>query len=1125
MANVAQWLAELGLESYTPLFDGNHIDWETLPDLSDDDLKEIGVVSLGHRKKILRALTKLSDKAEADDVLGADDIISVDDSERRQITVMFCDLVGSTALSTKLDAEDMDNVIRRYQETVTPIVNEFGGHIARFAGDGILCYFGYPLALEQEAERALRAALKACTVVDRASFYAGVHSQVRIGIATGEVVVGGVFDKGRRYESMVTGETPNLAARLQGLAQPGGIAICDATRKLAGDTFEYVDKGGQNLKGFDSEMRAWVVVGFADDYDPLSSPRQGSRKRQLFGREQELQALQCKLADAKSGNGQCVVLSGEAGIGKSSLIHAAVKSDAHRDMSRVRMYCEPHSQNTPFHPLINCFNLGAGIKAEDWPEHRQQKLEEYYVGIGLSDDYQSSFVMHLLGVDSDQTRLALTGLSPQRIKEKTIEACVSHAVHLSKSGPLLVVFEDLHWADPSSLDFLQSLHRQVADHPILLLLATRPDEKIDWLGEGEASLIELQSMNREQQLKIINSISGDVQIPQELIEKIIQKSDGVPLYLEEITKSIMHEYEDSSDAWSSSFITDQEDFSVPDTLRNSVMARLDRLSSGKDLALMCSVIDRDFNSELVSLVSGRKSAEIQTALQKLVDAEIIVPVSSGNLIAYRFRHALVKDAAYDNLLRSRRKEIHHKIAKTLIAYFPQSTSMEPERLAHHYTEAGEATSAIENWLKAGQNTLHKSSSIEAVKHLSKGLSLLEQIEDTEARDRIELQVQMTMGPALIAIKGFAAPEVETTYMRSRELAEMLSSADELFPITRGLMSYHTVRAEYDKTLSVSDGLLDAVNASGNDGQQIELLWNLGSAKMWLGQLSEAKQHFEQAESIYDKEKHAPHAYLFGQDPGIASMTHHALLLNLMGHYDQARELEEKIQVLTPLLDHAFTLVQSNGFLLACYSAREEYENVLATARKNVELCTEQGFPVFMAMSLMYLASVTAKQGDEGWGETFHQGFEIFQMSGAEIANSQYLILAAECHLAFDEIDQGLSKLKQAKQHIEACSERVYEPAVLITEAKLLYASGEHANLENAENLFREAAQMAGERGLQHYTLLAWLNLVTQNQQLDKSNPADDDALAQIYHSLPEGRDIAAMQRAASYLQSVGLIEA
>jgi class 3 adenylate cyclase len=862
--NVAEWLRDLGLQQYEPAFRENEIDAAVLPELTTDDLRDIGVGMVGHRRKLLAAIAALRSDGRLKSAAAPKQVADI--AGRRQLTVVFCDLVGSTALSARLDPEDLREIMAAYHRTVAEMVEKFDGFIARYMGDGVLTYFGYPRAHENDAEQAIRAGLGVVDAVGRLDV-GSVKLQARIGIATGLVVVGDLIGEGPSQEQSVVGETPNLGARLQAIAEPGTVVIAASTRRLVGNIFEYRELGAVEVKGIAAPVLVWQVLrprAVASRFEALH----GSALLPLVGRGEEIELLLRRWARAKAGDGQVVLISGEPGIGKSR-ISAELENrlDAEPHL-RLRYSCSPYYQNSALFPFIEHLGQASGFASDDPPAVKLEKLKDL-VARAAPPDEDVAFLADLLSLPASERHL-LPGLSPQQKKERTLEALIRQLEGLARQQAIVMVFEDAHWSDPTSRDLLDLTVERIRSLPILLVVTFRPEFQPSWIGQPQVTMLALNRLDRRDRTSLVSQIAGGKPLPDEVVDEIARRTDGVPLFVEELTKSILEsgalrEEEDR-------YVLDRtlQPLAIPTTLQDSLTARLDRLASVRLVAQIGAAIGQDFSYALLRSVCPVSEGELETALARLVASELVSQRGAPPDAVYRFKHVLVQDAAHDSLLRSSRQQLHAQIAKALEIQSPELMETQPELFAQHYAEAGFVEKSVDYWGRAGRRSAARSAMAEAAAQFQKGLDQLALLPENRQRQKQELEFWSALGAALRFVKGQATPEMGHAFARGRELWEQLGSPSEFLHIPYGQSFYHIYRGEFDLARRLDEDLL-RLSREHNDGAGLFLgHTSSGRTLMYLGKFASSRSHLEKALALYDPSSHSSLGYQTGSHPRVGA---------------------------------------------------------------------------------------------------------------------------------------------------------------------------------------------------------------------------------------------------------------
>jgi predicted ATPase/class 3 adenylate cyclase len=836
MGDISHWLAGLDLDEYATLFEEHKIDFDVLPELDESDLKDLDI-PLGHRKKLLKAI------AELDSASASASTAVTGEAERRQVTIMFCDLVGSTELSARLDPEDLRSLINQYQNACRAAIAEYHGFVARYMGDGVLAYFGYPKSHEDDAERAVRSALALRDAVRalNKSEADGTSEDlaIRIGIATGLVVVGDLIGEGASQESPVIGETPNIAARLQALAAPDAIVLAESTHRLTGRSFEYRALGKKSLKGVGAPIQAWEVL--RERYvESRFAAASESGLTPMVGREEEIELLLKRWGRAREGDGQVVLVTGEAGIGKSRLtreLHAAIAGEPNM---RLGYQCLVHHQNSAFHPVIAQLERAAGIEHRHAAAERLDRLESLLRRPAEPDVRDLALFADLLSVPNDG-RYADVHLEAEQRKRHSLSALIRQLEYLATNDPVLCVFEDVHWIDPSTLEFLERVVERASTLPILLIVTSRPGFSASWTGQPHTSLLALSRMDRHDSRAIVDLLVRHTDLAEPVVAEIVAKTDGIPLFIEELTRTLLDSSTEMSDHGSAS---DQPPSSlgIPATLQDSLMSRLDRLELGKSVAQVASALGREFSHELLGAVCEQEKEDIDAALDELIASGLVLRRGSGSQASYVFKHALIQDVAYQSLLRSARQTLHRRIAAVLSRTFAGTVELQPEILALHYSEGGQVEQAISYWQRAGDRAAARAAHTEAIGHYSRGMEFLSEIEGEEQRATAEVDLNLGLAASMRVIERWdealqALDRAETAarnYDRPAKLAEVHYLKGNLyFPI--GKFDECLQEHERSRDFSLRAGLLD---------KEARALGGLGDAYYQRGQMITAEKHFD-----------------------------------------------------------------------------------------------------------------------------------------------------------------------------------------------------------------------------------------------------------------------------------------
>jgi len=1121
VVDIAAWLNRLGLQQYEQAFRDNDIDAEVLPELTAEDLIGLGVTSIGHRRKLLAAIAALGDKPDDDGapttVPGPADAPtgSVSSSaERRQLTVMFCDLVGSTALSSRLDPEDYREVIAAYHRAVAEVITGFDGFVARYMGDGVLTYFGYPQAHEDDAERAVRAGLAVIDGVGRLDVQS-VKPQARVGIATGLVVVGDLIGEGAAQEPSVVGETPNLAARLQALTEPETVVIAASTRRLLGDLFECRDLGAVEVKGLGTPVPAWQVLrpsAVAGRFDALH----GSALTPLVGRDEEINLLLHRWARAKEGDGQVVLVSGEAGLGKSR-IAAALAERLHAEPHlRLRYFCSSYHQDSALFPFIDQLHHVAGFARDDPPAAKLEKLEAVLARAATPDE-DVALIADLLSLPAS-ARHPLPNLSPQRKKERTLKALIRQLEGLAQRQPILMVFDDAHWIDPTSRELLDLTVERVRSLAVLLIVTFRPEFQTPWTGRPQVTMFSLNRLDRRDRTALVEQIAGGKTLPNEVIEQIADRTDGVPLFVEELTKSVLESGLLRAEV--DRYVLDGAlpPFAIPTSLHDSLMARLDRLASVRRVAQIGATIGREFSYTLLRAVSRLPKDELQAALTRLVASELVFQRGRPPESVYTFKHALVQDAAHGSLLRSARQQLHAQIAEALETHFPELIENQPELFAQHYSEAGLIEKSVSSWGKAGHRSVARSAMAEAAAQFQKGLDQVALLPDDRERQRQELEFRSSLGTVLQSVKGYAADETGRTLARARELWEQLGSPSEFLRVSYAQSIYHAIRGELKLAHRLDEDLLRLSRQRNEPAELFLAHQSRGRNLMFAGRLVAARSHLEEAIALCASDSDRSVVLQVGLHPQVASQGFLAIVLFCLGHPVQALARSTATIADARRLAHPSSLAMSltNAARLLSLTgngaALDEWAGELAT------MADEQGFLLWRAAGIIFRGWVRVNTGDVAEGiSLLHRGLAAYRATGAQAWVPYQIGLLARAYEIVGQIEEALDLLDDSLEIVERTGERWLIAELYRHKGQLLLRQD---HTEAAEELYRSALSIAQEQEAKLWELRAAVSLARLWR--DRDNRAEArDLLAPVYGWFTEGFDTPDLKEAKALLDELG----
>ncbi len=1119
------WLRSLGLERYEAAFRENEIDETVLQSLTAEDLKDLGVGIVGHRRKLLDAITALRTDATAKDTSG--DAVSSppsatpeDRAERRQVTVMFSDLVGSTALSARMDPEDLREVISAYQKCVAETVGRFGGFVAKYMGDGVLVYFGYPQAHEDDAEQAVRAGLDLVAAV--ASLKTHTALQTRVGIATGLVVVGDLIGSGSSQEEAIVGETPNLAARLQGIAQPNTVVIADSTRRLLGNLFELQDLGPTDLKGIAGPVPAWAALR-ASSVGSRFEALHTTGLIALVGREEESQLLHRRWSRAKSGEGQVVLLSGEAGIGKSRLTAALLEKLATEPHTRLRYFCSPQHTDSALYPIIGQMERAAGLAHDDKLQARLDKLDAVLAQTSTSTQDAALFA-EMLSLPNDGRYPALE-LTPQQRRQKTLEALISQLEALTRRNPVLMIFEDAHWTDPTSLEVFGRVVNGIAILPVLLIVTFRPEFDPPWIGQPHVTALTINRLTQRDVAAMIDRVVGNKLLPASIRRDIVERTDGIPLFVEEMTKAVL-EAESEGAARRMVAAVPSPALAVPASLQASLMARLDRIGPAKELAQIGAAIGREFSHALLALVARKSEAELGSALDRLVQAGLLFRQGVPPHASYLFKHALVQDAAYGTMLREPRRALHARIAEALESRFAETSESQPEILARHCTEAGLIEKAAGLWGKAGQRSLDRSALVEAAAQLTRALEQIATLPGTPALRREQIKLQVALITPLIHVKGYAAAETKAAAKQARLLIEQAEALGE--PSEEPLLLFSVLYAFWVANFGAFNGdvcrdlAAQFLALAEKQRATVPLMIGhriVGSSLLFTGDIAEGRGHFDQALALYDPAEHRSLATRFGQDTRMTLLSYRSLALWLLGCPEAALSDADEALKNSREIGQAATLMFALRITQTTYGLCGNRVATAAHAQELVALAEEKGAPFWKAFGMMNQGSVLALTGRaSGATEMLISGIAAYRTTGATIFLPFYLPHLARAHAELGQFEEAWRCIGQAMRAAETTKEKWCEAEIHRTAGEITLLSPA-PDAAKAQAHFERALAIARAQQAKSWELRAATSLARLWRDQGKRQQARE-LLAPIYGWFSEGFDTRDLKEAKALLDEL-----
>jgi class 3 adenylate cyclase/tetratricopeptide (TPR) repeat protein len=1011
------------------------------------------------------------------------------EDERRQLTVMFCDLVGSTSLSERLDAEEHREVLRAYQDRCSRVVDGLSGHVAQYLGDGLLVYFGFPIAHEDAAERSVLAGLRILDEMADLNTELPHPVEVRVGVHTGPVVVGDVGG-GVGRQRLALGVTPNIAARLQAVAEPGTVVISEATRHLVQGLFDCRDLGPHTLPGITRPIDVYRVMAQSETMTRFEVARARGLPA-LVGRDEEFHSLLRRWPLAVEGEGHVVMVSGEAGIGKSRLVQALRDRLDSDEVSRIEFRCSPHHRNTPLYPVIDylerLLELGKGTSARE----KLTRLEQAIASLRNLPEDALPLLSALLSLPHPKGFPELDQ-APQLQRERTLDAIVAWLMEAAQNRPILNVWEDLHWADPSTLELLGMILERAMSGPMLSILTHRPEFEPPWQVGEHVSAMNLARLAESDVEAIVDHITGGAALPETVLAHIVAKTDGVPLFVEELTKTILESGVVRRSNGDFELSGPLDSLAIPETLQDSLMARLDGFGAAKEIAQLGATLGREFSYELTEAIAPISGDELDKALAILLDAELLLPSDGPDGRHFVFRHALIQDTAYESLLKSRRQQVHAQVARTLEERFPETVETKPEVLAHHYTEAGAWIEAVSYWQRAAEKSVERSANLEAVNQLMRALEIQRQLPESSERDLQELALQVALGAPLVAVRGYASADVADVFVRARELCEKLGDMPQLFAVLFRLRSYALVHGQIEEAHELGIELVRLGEQSADAGLQLEALYALGAALFYRGDMPETLEAFERMAVHYDPALHEAHAYQFGQEPGVALYSYQGWALAFLGCPELARQRMAAAVARAEEVGHPFSIAFVWAFKSLVDWALRDPAAAGASAQKAIAISQEYGFPIWIGIATPFLGWALAAGGEPEKGiGLVEQGIAAFKATGALVGVPHFQAIVGRACRETGDLQKGLDVVEEGLVSASGYEDRYYMAAELHREkGELLLAANGLDSADEAARCFERAQGISRRQGARMLELRAAASRVRLAQRL-----ADGDGLA------------------------------
>lgn len=1052
-----------------------------------------------------------------------------EDAERRQLTVLFCDIVNSSALSANIDPEDLRDIMRDYRATCSEVVARYDGHVAQHLGDGILVYFGYPHAHEDDARRAVYTALEIIERIQQFNFAVenskDIQLAVRVGIHTGLVVIGEIGGGDKR--ALALGETPNIAARIQDHASTNTLIISAATHKLIGEGFDSDSIGDISLKGFSQTLELFQIIKVRDQHNRLTAARTLSRTK-LVGRDQETSLLLEKLEQARKGVGQVVLLNGEPGLGKTRMVQMICENTPEDQCTLLECAGTPYYQNSFLHPIIEMVSRAIGVDDNISDTDNLSHIEKTVATLGMNSDVAVPALADLLSIPVslplENNSSLVKESTPQQKKRLIMDILVETLQSMARQRFVLLIVEDLQWLDPSTLELLSQLVSQSGLTDIFALFTYRSEFHPPWQNQANLTTITLNHLTQQQSGKLIRQLSRRKTLPVDVFSEIIKKTDGIPYFIEELTNTVLRSNILIEKETHYELSKPMKELGIPSSLQDSLMSKLDSLGKNKGLAQLSSVLGREFGYELLSALTARNTKSLQTSLNQLINAELFFQRGKPPNSQYSFRHALLRETAYQSLLKRTRQKYHQRVASLLKDNFPGTLSENPELMAYHCTEAGDYIEAVNYWLEAGQRAIKRSANLEAVALLTNGLMIIDKLPDTNHRQAIELELHTSLGLAVTMCKGYAAPEVEKSYARAKELCDNIDDVNAIFPVLCGLWEFYIVRAEHDTAHNIAAQLKKMANQSKSSEFTYETKRIMGTSYFWRGQLNDALQHFSlnekpAHEGYQSNKKQMPHC----QDARVATLANASCTLWLLGYPDQALARAQQALNLAKRLAHPFSQAYALQFLATVHQLRGDRQSVNQYAEAQIILSNTYGFPFWKAIGTM-MHTWANKNEDSAIDScsNFQKSLEEYEASGNKLARSYFLSLLVDLQRDAGLFDSAIKTIDTALHETEKTGEKYFTAELLRIKGELISTTENKGTFLGAESFFNKAQEYALRQNSKSLSLRIAMNILNHRKKQNTSQDEIEDAISALktcLNNIREGRNTADLTTAQKFIDN------